>query len=137
MNNNSNNNHLKNKNNKIQTKRNCSQRLLTAPNSNRNKTPIKKKKSFKNEKDNIKNNDTQQKVENELNNLMNLIPDEFYNDPIIKNKFESIMKNIDDIKHFVNQKAKKKNNFLKDNYVKITPKEKNKKMSLNQPKKNC
>ena len=110
---------------------------MTAPNTTRNKTPIKKKKSIKNEKDNLNNIDTHQKVENELNNLINLIPDEFYNDPVIKNKFQLIMKNIDDIKQVVSKKSKKKN-FQKDNFVKVIHKEKNhKKNVLNQPKKNC
>ena len=67
---------------------------------------------------------------------MNLIPDEFYNDPVIKNKFSEIMKNIDDIKQVVNKKSKKKN-LHKDNFVKINLREKNhKKNVLNQPKKN-
>ena len=131
-NNNNYNNHIKTKNN---IRRN-SQRLSTAPNTTRNKTPIKKKKSLKNDKDNLNNIDTHQKVESELNNLMNLIPDEFYNDPVIKNKFQLIMKNIDDIKQVVNKKSKKKN-LHKDNFVKINLREKNhKKNVLNQPKKN-
>ena len=67
---------------------------------------------------------------------MNIIPDEFYNDPVIKNKFQLIMKNIDDIKQVVNKKSKKKNVY-KDNFVKNYPREKNhKKNVLNQPKKN-
>ena len=110
---------------------------MTAPNTTRYNTPIKKKKSIKNEKDNLNNIDTHQKVESELNNLINLIPDEFYNDPVIKNKFQLIMKNIDDIKQVVSKKSKKKN-FQKDNFVKVIHKEKNhKKNVLNQPKKNC
>ena len=130
---NNNNNHVKTKNNN----RRNSQRIMTAPNTTRNKTPIKKKKSIKNEKDNLNNIDTHQKVESELNNLINLIPDEFYNDPVIKNKFQLIMKNIDDIKQVVSKKSKKKN-FQKDNFVKVIHKEKNhKKNVLNQPKKNC
>ena len=91
-------------------------------NNNNNKiTPkktLEKKNSFSYKKrpksskvilnNNLKIKLTHKKVENEFNNVLTIIPKELLSDPEVKDKFNKIIKNINELKKVVSDKKEKK-----------------------------
>jgi hypothetical protein len=101
INNNNNNNINNNNNNKITAKK-----TLEKKNSFSYKKRPKSSKVILN--NNLKIKLTHKKVENEFNNVLTIIPKELLSDPEVKDKFNKIIKNINELKKVVSDKKEKK-----------------------------
>ena len=98
---NKNNNNNNEKTKKILEKKNSFNNLIS------NKRPKSSKIILKNNK-NEKIKLTHKKVENEFNNVLTIIPKELLSDPEVKDKFNKIIKNINELKKVVSDKKVKK-----------------------------
>ena len=64
-------------------------------------------KIFKSEFDNQKKEIINTKLKDDIENILYNLPDNYEKIPKLKNKFELLMKNVDDIKYVLNNNKKK------------------------------
>ena len=70
-------------------------------------TNNKNAKAFKSENDNNKKEVINSKLKNDIEHILYNLPDNYEKIPKLKNKFELLMKNVDDIKYVLNNNNKK------------------------------